>query len=395
MIKMDVFNLNSHILTMEGSASIEVKRMADELCLVDEDIVDLTLGEPCFDTDLAICDAAYNKMREGDTHYITGKGKSELRNKIAVTYHNGDHICDPETIFITPGAKYAIYMLLRVILNNGDHVMVLDPSWVSYEQIIRACSAKSIHVTLPASNQYQFTKDLLKPFVTDKVKVLIINNPNNPTGRVLNKKEMDDLIDFAKEYNIFILSDEIYDHIVYQKEFISFETYRSQYNAIAIVNGFSKSYAMTGWRIGYCIVPQFIITPLYRFFSHTITGISGFVQEAAIVALDHPEISKQMTDYYQGNCELFVEAVREYKGITVVRPEGTFYLWIYLNPDIYHYDNAAKFLLENAKIVGVDGEDYGKEFASFVRLSAATSKSNIEKAIKNLSKLKLLEEKYE
>lgn len=378
---------NKQIYEMAPSASIEIMRKAKQMKAVDPEIVDLAGGEPDFDTPGPICEELFRQIEAGYTHYTVGPGLPELREKIVKKLHD-ENRCNytADGVIVTPGGKYAIYIGVRTLTNPGDEVIYLNPGWVSYPSIIQACGCVPVAVNLDYDANYEITRDVLEEKCSDKTRMLIINYPNNPTGRILTVKEADVIRDFMLAHpNVMLLSDEMYERIVYDgNENVSPASYPEITERVVTVNGFSKSVAMTGWRIGYLAAAPEVAKVGGKLFSHTISCVSGFIQKSAIKAFDCNAEIEQMRQQYEKRRALFVNGLNEIPGVHCNAPEGAFYAWT--NFDIPGMDSTqvCNYILENAKVVGVPGIAYGEEKGSRIRFSFAASDEALQQAVVNI-----------
>lgn len=374
--------MNDAIRQIKSSASIDLIAKAKELKDAGVNIISLAGGEPDFDTPKSIKDKAIEQILKGNTHYAVGKGLPKLRDKISEKLKRDNNIwVSPENIIITPGAKMAIYLAVRACISTGDEVLIPTPSWVSYTEIVRAASGIPIEVPLNPDDQYMIKKDILEQYVSEKTKMIILCSPNNPTGRIINEMEIQELVDFVKNRDIVILSDEVYEKISYTNKMISPGSNKALSENTITVNGFSKAYAMTGWRLGYLAGPSKYMDVVNKLYVHTITGTSPFIQEAAIVALDCEKDVMDMQKEYQKRKDYFISALNEIKGIKVEEPQGAFYAWCKFNTQ----ENIAKELVEKAGVVGVPGRAYGTGFDNYVRFSFANSMDELRKAVERIS----------
>ena len=265
---------NQYIEKIEDSKSLTLMQKATQLQKEGKNVVNLTGGEPDFDTPAIIVDEAVRLLREGDTHYLVGQGLLELREKIAEYEEKENGIsCKAENIIMTPGGKFGIFMSVVSLINAGDEVILLAPMWVSYAPIVKACGGVPIICELDFDDKYEIKKEKLEECISEKTKMIIINYPNNPTGKILSEKESGILFDIVKQHQIYLISDEIYNRITFDsKKSISMASYKEIFNRVITVNGFSKSAAMTGWRIGYVIAEKKIVDVMFKLYAHTITG---------------------------------------------------------------------------------------------------------------------------
>lgn len=378
--------MNSHISQINSSASIELMAKAQELRDSGVEVIGLGGGEPNFDTPNVIKEMAIKEIKAGNTHYAVGKGILPLRNKIKekLKKENGISVTSEE-IIVTPGAKMGIYLAVRSCINTGDEVLIPTPSWVSYSEIVRASGGVPVLVELDAENHYEINEKLLQQFYTTRTKMLIINSPNNPTGRILTKREIDELVSFSKNKDIVIISDEVYEKITFDgRKNISLASYESLKDKTITVNSFSKTYAMTGWRLGYLTGNKKYIDTIYKLYSHTITGVSPFLQKAAMVALDCESEVEEMRKTYENHRNYFISELNKIPGVFAEYPEGAFYAWVKFDIKGVTSSNLVTYLLDHAKVIGVPGIAYNERNDTYIRLSFANSINDLENAIKKL-----------
>lgn len=367
---------NRNVTGLAPSASIEFMAKAKQMQEQGLDVINLAGGEPDFDTPAPIVEEACRQMRAGFTHYVVGQGLPELRKRIVrkLQEENGVTYADNE-IIITPGGKNAIYLAISTLVNPGDEVMYLDPAWVSYVPMIQANGGVAVPVVLSYDNDYRITLEVLEAACTDRTKLLIINYPNNPTGKVLTQPEAEILEKFLLNHpNVILLSDEIYERIVFDgKTTVSPAAFPSIHDRVITVNGFSKSVAMTGWRMGYLAAPRYIAAQIYKLYQHSITCVSGFMQKAATVALDCTEEIEAMRKSYEQRRDLFFAKLNAIDGVEARIPEGAFYAWVKIEKKDMDSFALCNYLLEEALVVGVPGEAYGRGGEKCIRFSFATA----------------------
>lgn len=373
-----------------GSASISLMQKANELKEAGISVIDLAGGEPDFDTPTVVREEAVNAIRAGHTHYTVGKGIKALRTAIAdKVYKDNGIVCDSEQIIVTPGGKYGIYLAVSAIVNPGDEVIILAPYWVSYEPIVRLCGGVPVIVELDFHNDYKIEKDAIMSAVTNKTKLLIINYPNNPTGRILHSEEADILKEIVLKTGIYVISDEIYEKIVYDnKQSISLASDARIADNVITINGFSKSAAMTGWRLGYTIASKSLTEAMYKIFQHTITGTSTFIQEAAVKVFECEEEIEEMRSEYERRRDYIVNEINKIPKLKCANPEGTFYLWIYVDTR-KSAKEICEYLLNSIHLVAVPGTAYGEKKGVFMRICFAHDLSKLEAAVDKLRTLVL------
>lgn len=373
--------MNTYIERIGKSASMELIEKAKKMKEAGEDVIGLGGGEPDFDTPQPIKDKAIEELLKGNTHYAIGKGLPALREKIAekLLFDNGIDVSS-EDIIVTPGAKMAIYLSVRACINEGNEVLIPTPSWVSYTEIVKSCGGIPVEVPLNPEDNYYLSKKSLELYTSAKTKLIILCSPNNPTGRMYSKNEIMELLSFVQEKDITIISDEVYEKIYYKNKPISPAGFDGLKDITLTVNGFSKAYAMTGWRLGYVAGPQKYIRIINKLFTHTITGTSPFIQEAAIVAFDCNEYVERMRAEYSQRKNYFIQSLNSIPGVTCLTPDGAFYAWCKFDVK----GSVADKLLNNAKVIGVPGIAYGKGFDQYIRFSFASSIDELEEATKRI-----------
>ena len=371
---------NCSIKNLKPSKSISFMVKAKELQKEDPGIINLSGGEPDFDTPESITDEAKKYLDQGFTHYTVGPGIPELREKIADKLKKENN-CDysADGIIVTPGGKFAIYLTVRGLVNKGDEVMYLEPGWVSYPSIIESADAVPVPVSLSIKNDYKITYEKLEASYSEKTKLLIINYPNNPTGKTLSTEEAGILASFLKNHpDLYLLADEIYERIVFDGyENISMASISDIKKRVITVNGFSKSVAMTGWRIGYLAADIETAKVLYKLYQHTISCVSGFIQKAAIVALNCNKDIEKMRKSYEKRRNIFVTALNSIEGVSCLMPEGAFYAWVNFSKGNMDSETMCNYLLKEAKVVGVPGDAYGTDECC-VRFSFASDENKLK-----------------
>jgi len=378
--------MNERITSMRPSASMVLMGRAKEMQKKDPTVIGLAGGEPDFDTPNRISMAAIRSLTEGNTHYVVGPGIPELRAAIKkkMLEENGVE-CDENCILVTPGGKNAIYLAVQAVLNEGDEVIVLDPAWVSYEPIVQAAGGVTVKVKLDYRTDYRITREALENAYSEKTRMLIINYPNNPTGRILHEDEADVLEAFLLEHpNVYLLSDEVYERIAFGPYSISMGTRASVRDRVIIMNGFSKSVAMTGWRMGYLVAPKPVFDVAYKLYQHSLSCMSGFLQVGAVEAFKCQYEIEEMRKVYEHRKNLFVNAMNQIPGVTCTMPEGAFYAWVRFDINDMDSSEMCEYLLENAGVVGMPGTAYGEEAACFMRFSIANPTKDIEVAAERI-----------
>ena len=378
---------NNEISQLQPSRSIVFMAQAKQMKATDPSIISLAGGEPDFDTPVKIREEVKRQLDAGYTHYTVGPGLPELREAIAEKLRVENNCAyPPEGVIVTPGGKFAIYMAVRSMVNPGDEVMYLEPGWVSYPSIIEASAAVPVPVRLTWDQDFQVTQEILEKHYSHKTKMLIINYPNNPTGRCLSIVEALEIQAFMEAHpDVLLLTDEIYERILYTgKENVSMASFPKIADRVLTVNGFSKSVAMTGWRAGYVAATPKLAKVMYNLFQHTMTCVSGFIQKAAIAALDCGEEVEQMRQEYERRRDMFIGALNAIDGVSCMMPEGAFYAWVKFDIPGYDSEKICDYILKHARVVGVPGVAYGTD-EPCVRFSFAASWEELETAAKRIA----------
>ena len=381
--------MNQRIEQIKPSASVMLSNRAKELQKKDPSIIGLASGEPDFVTPERISAAAIRSLKEGNTHYVSPLGIPELRQAIQKKFLEENGINAPlEQILVTPGGKNAIYTVVQAVLDAGDEAMILDPSWVSYAPIVQAAGGVPVPVKLDYRENYQITAAALESAYSEKTRLLIINYPNNPTGRILHEEEANLLEVFLLAHpNVWLLSDEIYEKLIYDgRKHISLGARPPLRDRVITMNGFSKCAAMTGWRLGYLTCGEELFALVYRLFQHSISCVSGFLQYGALEAFRCKAEMEEMRRTYEERRNLFVSALNEIPGVSCVLPEGAFYAWVRFDVKGFDSTQMCEYLMEQAGVVGVPGSAYGEERVCFLRFSFATATRELETAVERIKK---------
>lgn len=375
--------MNERITSMRPSGSMVLMTRAKEMQKKDPTVIGLAGGEPDFDTPARISEAAIQSLRDGYTHYVVGPGLPELRTAICkkLREENGV-ICDENCILVTPGGKNAIYLAVQALLNEGDEVIVLDPAWVSYEPIVQAAGGVTVKVKLDYRTDYRITAEALEAAYSDKTRLIIINYPNNPTGRILHEDEATVLEQFMLNHpQLYLLSDEVYEKVIFDgNKVISMGSYASIADRVITMNGFSKCVAMTGWRMGYLAAPKPVFDVAYKLYQHSLSCMSGFLQKGAVEAFNCDKEIEEMRKVYEQRRDLFISVLNSTPGVRCVPPEGAFYAWVYFDVKGMTSMKMCEYLMENAGVVGMPGDAYGEENTCCMRFSFATATEDLEKA---------------
>ena len=361
-----------------------------ELAAAGVDVINLAGGEPDFNTPAHIIDAAHKAMLAGDTHYPPSFGTPELLDAIVAKLARENNVnATRDQILVTPGAKWAIYVTLAVTTNPGDEVLVLDPAWVSYGPMVQLQQATPVHVTLPSADDFRITAARLEAHVTPRTKLIMVNSPNNPTGRVLSRDEIDAIVQVATKHDLYVLSDEIYEHIIYDGAVhYSLAAEPGMAERTIIVNGFSKAYAMTGWRLGWLAAPKPVAKLARTLQTQSITSAASFAMAAGAVALNGPqECVREMTAAYTARRRFMLDALDEIPGIECAPIEGAFYVFPKFTATEKGSLEIANILLEDGLIASTPGIAFGQAGEGHVRFSIASDMESLERTVDRLARI--------
>ena len=360
------------------------------------DIIGLSLGEPDFNTPDFIKNAAIKAVKDNYNSYTPVDGYGDLKNSICKKFKRDNELnYKPDQIVVSTGAKQSIANVVQVLINPGDDVLLVAPYWVSYSAIVTLAEGNPIEIRSDISSDFKITPRQLEKSITNRTKLVIVNSPNNPSGSVYSKEEYIELSKVLEKYpDIYILSDEIYEHINYGVPHYSFAKISSMYNRTITVNGLAKAFAMTGWRIGYIGAPNWIAKACTKMQGQITSGTNCIAQRAAIAALDAPVNNiKYMIDEFKSRRKLIINLLKKINGFKLNEPKGAFYVF----PDISSFfgkiikgkliNNASDFaiyLLEEAHVATVTGDAFGSP--NNIRISYAASNENIVKAMERIKK---------
>ena len=372
---------------VRGEAAFQMFGRATELERQGRSIIHLEIGEPDFDTPQPVVDAGIEWLKKGDTHYSPTPGVWELRE--AITRHLNSHHrvnVSPKNVLITPGAKMMIYTIIQSVVDPGDEVIYPDPAYPAYEAGIRMAGATPVPVRLEESKDFRFDLDELARHITPRTKMIAINSPQNPTGGVLTLADVKRIADLAHKHDLLILSDEIYSEIYYADRPASLLDVPDILDRLFYVNGFSKIYAMTGWRLGYGVVPEDTIPAIDLFINNTVSSTATFTQHAAMEAFtpESEKIAKNMVREFRKRRDTFVDGLNSIPGIHCLKPLGAFYLFPNINDIGLSSEEFANRLLNEAGVAALPGTAFGQYGEGYLRFSFANSLANIESAVERI-----------
>lgn len=400
---MSTLSLSRLVMEMQESATLKMAKMARELKAKGQDVIDLSLGEPDFDTPVHIKEAAKKALDEGYTKYTPVNGLLELREAIVRKLaRENDLQYTPNQIVVSNGAKQSVYNLCAALLDPGDEVIIPAPYWVSYYEIIKMTGGVPVVAYSSIENDFKCTADQIEALITDRTKFILYSSPCNPSGSVFTYDELKSIATMLQSYeHVLVVSDEIYEHINFADRHYTIASIDNMQDRTVIINGMSKAYAMTGWRLGYIAAPTWIAEACTKIQGQVTSGASSFGQKAAVTALDADQLPTiDMAKAFHRRRDLIIGLLEQIPLLLVNRPQGAFYIF----PDVSAYfgktakngsvikdaDDLSLYLLAEALVSTVSGAAFGNDRC--IRLSYATSEvklkesaARIEKALSQLS----------
>jgi len=369
--------------------AFEVLAKAKALEKQGKDIVHLEIGEPDFDTPKNIKEAAVKALYSGYTHYTPSAGIPELREAIAEYISKTRNIeVDPEEVVVTPGAKPIMFFAIFACVNSGEEVLYPNPGFPIYESVINFVGAKPVPIPLLENNDFRLDPEYVKEKITKNTKMIILNSPENPTGGVLTREDLKVIADcISNRDDVIVLSDEIYSRILYEGEHESIASLPGMKEKTILLDGFSKTYAMTGWRLGYGVMRKDVAQKIAQLMTNSNSCTNAFVQVAGIEALRGPqdEVARMVTEFKKRR-EIIVSSLNNIKGITCKKPRGAFYVFPNISGTGMNCRQLSDYLLNEAGVAVLPGTAFGKYGEGYLRLSFATSVENINKALERISR---------
>ena len=385
--------ISERVAKILPSGTLAMTQKARELKASGKDIISLSIGEPDFNTPEKITKAAIESLLKHETdHYTPTLGLDALKQAISDFHLRKDGVkVDKQQVAVFAGAKFALYSTFQTLIDPGDEVLVPVPYWVSYAEQITLAQGVPVFVETSEKNAFKLTVDLLEKALTDKTKLLILNSPSNPTGLTYSKEELYEICQWALNHQVFVIADEIYYELVHDVPSISVASLSEEIqNNTLVINGLSKSVAMTGWRLGYAFGPIEVIRALNDLTSHTTSNPAAVVQYAAIRAFqeDLQEDKEAMRVQFQKRIELFHSLIQEIPGMSCVKPGGAFYLFVNIQEamkivGVETSDAFALKLLEEVGVATVSGENFG--CTGYLRLSCASSEEELKNAAQRIN----------
>lgn len=368
--------------------AFEVLAKAKALERQGKDIVHLEIGEPDFDTPKNIKEAAVKALYSGYTHYVPAAGIPELREAIAEYISKTRKIpADPEEVVVTPGAKPIMFFAILACVNRGEEVLYPNPGFPIYESMINFVGAKPVPIPLKEENDFRLDHEYVKRKITKKTKMIILNSPENPTGGVLTREDLKVIADcIANRDDVIVLSDEIYSRIIYEGEHESIASLSGMKEKTILLDGFSKTYAMTGWRLGYGVMRKDLAQKIAQLMVNSNSCTCAFIQMAGVEALKGPQdaVDKMVAEFRKRR-EVIVNGLNKIKGITCKKPRGAFYVFPNITGTGMKSKELSDYLLNEAGVAVLPGTSFGKYGEGYLRISFANSVENINKALDRIS----------
>lgn len=388
-------HISDRVQALAPSATLAMSQKSNELKAQGVDVINLSVGEPDFETPAHIKDAAKRAIDENYTFYTPVPGYMSLRKAVSekLSRENGVEYA-PDQIVVSNGAKQALCNVILATINPGDEVIIPMPAWVSYVEMVKLAGGTTVEVLADISQDFKITPSQLEAAITPATRMILLCSPSNPTGSIYSKDELQGLVNvLAKHPDIMVLADEIYEHINFTGSFTSLASFPEIADRTIIINGVSKAYAMTGWRIGYCAAPQWLAKAVTKLQGQYTSNASSIAQKAAEAAYTGPQdCIAEMNKAFERRRDLVVELAGQIPGLKVNRPQGAFYLF----PEVSAYigkttpegkkiessADLAMYLLETGHVATVDGGAFGME--GYIRLSYATSDDNLREALRRM-----------
>ena len=367
--------------------AFEVLAKAQRLEAQGKKIIHLEIGEPDFETPVNIVNGGSQALLDGYTSYNPSPGYDDLRGAIAseITKTRGIS-ASGDNVIVTPGGKPIMFFVIMALIEEGDEVLYPNPGFPIYESMINFCGGTAVPMRLHEKKDFNIDIDDVKNQITSNTKLMIVNSPNNPCGSIVGDKELEQLSVLAKEHDIIVLSDEIYIRFLYEGKHKSIASFPEMLDRTIILDGFSKTYAMTGWRIGYGLFPENLVEPISRLVTNSVSCTASFTQKAAIEAITGPQDdSVHMVSEFRKRRSIVVDMLNKIPGIRCANPKGAFYAFPNIEGTGMSSTKFANELLQEAGVAVLAGESFGKYGRGFIRISFANSTENLIEAIEKIS----------
>jgi len=380
--------ISERVKRIQESGTMKMKELAGQKKKEGKKIISFTVGEPDFDTPKHIVEAAKKALDEGKTRYLDAPGLPELREAIAQRAKAENGIpCESSNVLITP-TKQAIFETILATINEGDEVLMPNPSWVTYEPCVQLAGGKAVPVTTTDENQFRFIPEDVAELITPKTKMILFNSPSNPCGAVETQEDIKGLADLAKDHNLLVLSDEVYEKIIFDgMKHYSIAAEPNMMDRTITISGFSKTYAMTGWRMGWLIAPKPIFKGVNKIQQHSITHAVSFAQYGGLAAITGPqEPVKMMVKEFEERRDLIMKIMKEIPSFSCDTPKGAFYVFPRYEGKM-NSEEMALHLMDHAEVALTGGSSFGSAGEKHLRISYATNKKNIQDGMERIKKV--------
>ena len=381
--------LASRMSVMSGEGALSVFAHARELERQGRSIIHLELGEPDFHPAEPVIDALHKAVKEGKDRYCRVAGVPALCEELATYLRRTRNLnISPENVVIAPGCKIALFLAMMALIEPGDEVLFPDPGFPGYPSITLGLGGVPVPFQLAERNRLQPDPDEIAAKITPRSKILITNSPGNPTGSVYTDDVQRRIAELAVKHDLYVLSDEIYARIIYRPNYLSMLTYPGMEERTLIIDGFSKSFAMTGWRLGYTVAPAHIVPALVMLAINSYTCVAEFTQYAAVEALrDRAQATPRMVKEFARRREQFVRDLNRVPGFRCAPPEGAFYAWVNISDTGSRAEEICRIMLDDAGVAAIPGAAFGASGKDFVRFSFASSTATLQEAVERILKV--------
>lgn len=380
-----MLKISERVKNISPSPTLALEAKAKEMKNSGINVISFGVGEPDFDTPEHIKTAAIESIKSGFTKYTSASGIDELKESIVKKLKNDNSLnYDKNEIVISCGAKHSLFNIFQALIESDDEVIIPIPYWVTYPEQVKLAGGIPVFIDIDEKDSFKLRPDKLKSYITKKTKVFLLNSPSNPTGTVYTEEEIRKIADVLKERDIFIISDEVYEKLIYDNiKHFSIASLKGFKEKTFVVNAFSKTYAMTGWRLGYAAGPKELMKLISNLQSHSTSNPTSFVQKAGITALNssYEEVDKMVKEFDKRR-KYMVTKLNKIKNVSCITPFGAFYAFANISRTGFSSSKFAERLLEEEKVVVIPGADFGKE--GYIRLSYATSMEKIEEGLNRI-----------
>jgi len=374
----------SRLTQLEPSPTLKAADEVARLRARGEDIISFTVGEPDYPTPAHIREAAKTALDQGKTHYTPSMGIPELREAIAKKSREENHIsCEAKNVMVSP-AKLALVTTMMALIEPGDEVFVPDPGWVSYDPMVRMAGGKTVFIPCNEKSGFAARADDMAQRLGPRTKALILNTPCNPTGGVMGRDDLKAVADLARDHDLWVISDEIYEKLIYEGEHVSVGSFPDMADRTITINGFSKAYAMTGWRLGWAVAPQKALAQMAKFHQHSISCCTSFAQYGGVAALEGPQDElERMRQEFHRRRDIMVKGLNDIPGVSCSTPKGAFYAFARYDHNIPSL-KLAEGLVREAHVAPTAGAAFGPSGEGYLRFSYALSREKITEGLNRM-----------